>query len=71
MYHALHKILSSTVFNNANNNNKIILEQQIRLLEWFLQERDTEDWRNVCWKFSFAITKIDYILKYITIKKLF
>ncbi len=24
---------------------------------------DTEDWSNGCWKFSFAITGINYILK--------
>ncbi len=29
---------------------------------------DTEDWSNGCWKFSFAITKINDILKYIQIK---
>jgi len=26
---------------------------------------DTEDWRNEYWKFSFAITGINYVLKYI------
>ncbi len=26
---------------------------------------DTEDWSNGCWKFSFAITEINSILKYI------
>ncbi len=29
---------------------------------------DTEDWSNRCWKFSFAITGINYILKYVKIK---
>jgi len=24
---------------------------------------DSEDWSNDCWKFRFAITKINYILK--------
>ncbi len=29
---------------------------------------DTEDWRNDCWKFSFVITGINYIFKYIKIE---
>ncbi len=29
---------------------------------------DTEDWNTGCWKFSFAITEINYILKYIKIE---
>ncbi len=29
---------------------------------------DTEDWSNDCWKFSFAITGIKYIFKYIKIE---
>ncbi len=29
---------------------------------------DIEDWRNANWKFSFAITAIYYILKYIEIE---
>ncbi len=29
---------------------------------------DTEDWDNGCWKFNFAITEINYILKYIQIE---
>ncbi len=29
---------------------------------------DNKDWRNGCWKFSFAITEINYILKYIKIE---
>ncbi len=28
----------------------------------------TEDWSNGCWKFSIAITGINYILKYIAIE---
>ncbi len=38
----------------------MFLEHQISLLEC-----DTEDWSNGCWKFSFAITGINYILRYI------
>ncbi len=39
--------------------------QHIRMIhEWSC---DTEDWSNGCWKFSFAITGINYILKYIQI----
>ncbi len=30
---------------------------------------DTEDWSNGCWKFSFAITWINYIWKYIKIER--
>ncbi len=30
---------------------------------------DTEDWSNGCWKFSFVMTEINYILKYIKIEK--
>ncbi len=29
---------------------------------------DTEDWSNGCWKISFTITRINYILKYMKIK---
>ncbi len=29
---------------------------------------DTEDWINGCWKFSFAISGINYILKYFKIE---
>ncbi len=31
--------------------------------------RDTENWSNGCWKFNFAITGINYILKYIQTNK--
>ncbi len=31
---------------------------------------DTEDWSNGCWKFTFAITGINYILKMLTEKTL-
>ncbi len=44
----------STVFNIDNN--KKNLEKQISILE---ESYDTED----CWKFSFAITGINYCLK--------
>ncbi len=40
----------------------MFLEQQIGILEGSC---DTEDWSNGCWKISFAITGINYILKYI------
>ncbi len=32
---------------------------------------DTEDWSNGSWKFNFAITEINYILKYINIEFVF
>ncbi len=41
-----------------------MFENQISILEWFLISWDTEDWSNGWWKFSFAITGINYILKY-------
>ncbi len=44
----------------------MFLEQQISISEWFLKDDVTEDWSNGGWKFSFAITEINYILKYIT-----
>lgn len=31
---------------------------------------DTKDWCNDCWKFSFTISEINDILKYITIEKI-
>jgi len=40
----------------------MFLEHQIIITEEYC---DTEDWSNGCWKLSFAITKINYILKYI------
>ncbi len=33
------------------------------------RSNDTEDWSNDCWKFNFAITEINNILKYIQIEK--
>ncbi len=45
----------------------MFVEHQISILDWFLEGScDTEDW-----KFSFAITGINNILKYIKIKQLF
>ncbi len=29
---------------------------------------DIDDWSNVCWKFSFALTEVNYILLYIQIE---
>ncbi len=44
----------------------MFLEHQISILmKW---KRETEDWNNGCWKFSFAITGINYVLKYIKIE---
>ncbi len=40
-----------------------VLNQHIRLI--YEGSCDAEYWSNGCWKFSFAITEINYILKYI------
>ncbi len=37
----------------------------------FLEHLTTEDWSNVCWKFSFDIATIYCIFKYIQIEKKF
>ncbi len=49
----------STIFNKKN-----VFEHQISISEYFLKDHDIEDWSNESWKFSFAITGINYILKY-------
>ncbi len=57
----------TTVFNIHNNKWFWAPNQHIRIIS----ERatcDTEDWSNGCWKFWFAITGIDYVLKYISRK---
>ncbi len=48
----------------------MFLEQQISILEWFLKDHVT-DWSNGCWKFSFAVTGINYIWKYIQTENIF
>ncbi len=57
----------TTVFNIHNNKWFWAPNQHIRIIS----ERatcDTEDWSNGCFKFWFAITGIDYVLKYISRK---
>ncbi len=54
------KILGSTIDLNIN---KMLLEQQNSVSEWFLKDHVTLKTA----EFSFAITGINYILKYITI----
>ncbi len=45
---------------------KQIIKQQISILEWLLKNQcNAKDWKNGCWKFSFAMTGMNYILKYI------
>ncbi len=57
----LKNILSSTSILHIYNNN-IFIELQINILEWFPKKsRDTEDWSNGCWKFSFFTLKLIYI----------
>ncbi len=43
----------------------MLFEQQIRIFEWFLRDHVT---RVMMLKFSFEITGINYILKYIQIE---
>ncbi len=52
---------NNVVFNIDNN--VLSPDQQIRMISE--GSYDTEDWSNACWKFSFAIIGINYILKYI------
>ncbi len=70
MYYDLHKKyqvaqLFST-FRIKIGNVSGAANQYIRMISE--RSRDTEDWSNDCWKFSFAITGIKYILKYIKIE---
>ncbi len=46
----------------------MFFEQQIRILEWFLKDNVTGV---MMLKFSFVITGINYILKYVQIEQLF
>ncbi len=66
------KILSSTtVFNfiNGKKKNDWVPNQHIRkIFEGSCDSSDTEDWSNGWWKFSFAITGINYIWTYIQFK---
>ncbi len=64
-----HKILSSTTLMIVIRNVSWAPNQYIRIRMISKGSCDTEDWRNGCWKFSFAITEINYILKHINIKK--
>ncbi len=52
----------------TDNNKKYLLsaKSEIRIRIRMISEGscDIEDWSNSCWKFSFAITGKNYILKY-------
>ncbi len=62
------KLLSSTtVFNFDNKKVSWAPKQHIKMISE--GSCDTEDWSNDCWKFSFAITRINYILKYTEMEK--
>ncbi len=53
----------------AKKKNDLAPNQHIRkIFEGSCDSSDTEDWSNGWWKFSFAITGINYIWKYITIE---
>jgi len=59
------KILnSSTIFNIDNL-------QKISILEWFLKDHVTLKTGVMMLKISFAITEINYILKYINIENIY
>ncbi len=62
------KILNSKTAFSIYNNKKYhwAQKQQIRLISEGLC--NTEYWSNGCWKFSFAITRINYIIKHIKIE---
>ncbi len=45
-----------------------VFKHQISILEYFWSSCDSEDWSNGSWQFSFAITRINYILKYINVE---
>ncbi len=66
MYYGFHtKKLSIRTVHNFNKK-KCFLSTKSNISEWSC---DTEDQSNDCWKFSFAITEINYILKYIKTEK--
>ncbi len=70
MYHGLHKYIKKNMFLTLIIKRKF-LEQQISILEWFLKDHVTLKTEVMAANFSFAITGINYILKYINIKRLF
>ncbi len=49
-----------------NGNVSWASNQHIRIIS--IGSRDTENWSNDCWKLSFCITVMNYILKYIQIE---
>ncbi len=55
------------LLNSINQGFPKNIKQHIRMISEV--PCDTEDWSNGWWKFSVAITWINYILKYIPIKK--
>ncbi len=68
MHHSFHKNIRQQ---------KILVYQKVLIVSEapnqyirhiFERSCDTEDWRDGYWKFSLAITGINYILKYIQIK---
>ncbi len=66
MYPCFHKkILSSTIVLNTDSKKKNYWAAK----QWFLKDRVTENRINDSWKFSYAITWIKYILKYIQSEK--
>ncbi len=61
------KILNSTTLFNIVQKKSWTPNLHIRMISE--GSCDTEDWNNGCWKFSFAITGINGISKYIKIEK--
>ncbi len=60
MYNGFHKNTKHNCFQLIIL--EMFLKQQISILEWFLKNHVTEDWSNNA-ECSFAITRINYILK--------
>ncbi len=55
----------SWLLQKSINHNKLFLSTKSAIRMISEESCDTEDWNKGCWKFSFTITGIYYILKYI------
>ncbi len=69
MYYGFHKILSCTTVYNIDNIKKCFLSTKSAYWNDSEASCHTKHWSNGCWKFNFAITEINYILKYIKLGK--
>ncbi len=73
-YYGFHKSITEQLFSDLL---MIIIIIIILNVSWAANQHitmisegscDTEDWSNICWKFRFVITGLNYILKYIKIE---